>query len=41
CLVENFFQKLKQYRSIATRYDKAAINFLGAVHMTGAIILLN
>ncbi len=41
CLVENFFQKLKQYRAIATRYDKTATNFLGAIHLAGATILLN
>jgi len=41
CLVENFFQKLKQFRAIATRYDKTAANFLGAIHMAGATILLN
>jgi transposase len=28
-LVENFFARLKQYRAIATRYDKTARNFLG------------
>ena len=27
-LIENFFCKLKQYRAIATRYDKTARNFL-------------
>lgn len=30
-LIENFFAKHKQYRAIATRYDKTAINFLGAI----------
>ena len=40
-LIENFFAKLKQYRAIATRYDKTASNFLGAIHMTAAIIWLN
>ena len=29
-LIETFFAKLKQYRAIATRYDKRAIHFLGA-----------
>ncbi|NEP78176.1 MAG: hypothetical protein F6K17_35970 [Okeania sp. SIO3C4] len=24
---ENFFAKLKQYRAIATRYDKRSVNF--------------
>ncbi|NET42280.1 MAG: transposase [Okeania sp. SIO2B3] len=26
-LIENFFAKLKQYRAIATRYDKDRVNF--------------
>lgn len=26
-LINNFFTRLKQYRAIATRYDKLAINF--------------
>ena len=30
-LVENFFCKLKQFRRVATRYDKTARNFLGFV----------
>ena len=30
-LIENFFAKLKQYRAVATRYDKTARNFLGAI----------
>jgi transposase len=30
-LIENFFARLKQYRAIATRYDKTARNFLAAV----------
>ena len=30
-LIENFFCKLKQFRAIATRYDKTARNFLAAV----------
>ena len=30
-LIENFFARLKQYRSIATRYDKTARNFPGFV----------
>ncbi len=40
-LVENFFAKLKQFRAIATRYDKTARNFLGAVHLAAAAIWLN
>ena len=30
-LIENFFAKLKQYRGIATRYDKRACAVLGAI----------
>jgi transposase len=40
-LIENFFCKLKQFRAIATRYDKTARNFLAAVHLAAAIIWLN
>lgn len=40
-LIENFFAQLKQYRAIATRYDKRAINFLGAIYLAAAIIWLN
>lgn len=40
-LIENFFAKLKQYRAIATRYDKTARNFLGAIHLAAAIVWLN
>jgi transposase len=39
-LIENFFTKLKQYRGIATRYDKRSVNFLGAIHLAAAVILL-
>jgi transposase len=40
-LIENFVCKLKQFRAIATRYDKTARNFLAAVHLAAAIIWLN
>jgi transposase len=40
-LMENFFCKLKQYRAIATRYDKTARNFLAAIHLAAAIIWFN
>ena len=40
-LVENFFCKLKQFRAIATRYDKTARNFLAAIHLAAAAIWLN
>jgi transposase len=40
-LIENFFAKLKQYRAIATRYDKRAANFLGAIYLAASVIWLN
>jgi len=40
-LIENFFAKLKQYRAIATRYDKRAANFLGAIYLAATVIWLN
>lgn len=40
-LIENFFAKLKQYRAIATRYDKRAVNFLGAIHLAASVVWLN
>jgi hypothetical protein len=40
-LIENFFCKLKQFRAIATRYDKTARNFLAAIHLAAASIWLN
>jgi len=40
-LIENFYCKLKQYRAIATRYDKTARNFLAAIYLAAAIIWLN
>ena len=39
-LIENFFAKLKQYRAIATRYDKTARNFLAAVYLAASIVWL-
>jgi transposase len=40
-LIENFFCKLKQFRAIATRYDKTARNYLAAIHLAAAIVWLN
>jgi Transposase DDE domain len=40
-LIENFYCKLKQFRAIATRYDKTARNFLAAIHLAAAGIWLN
>ncbi len=39
-LVENFFAKLKQFRGIATRYDKRSLNFLGGIYLAASVILL-
>ena len=40
-LVERFFCKLKQYRGIATRFDKLATTFLAGVLLVCVIIWLN
>ena len=40
-LIENFFAKLKQFRAIATRYDKTARCFLAGIHLAAAAIWLN
>src|SRR3954469_21214699 len=40
-LIENFFAKLKQFRAIATRYDKTARCFLAGIHLVAALIWLN
>jgi len=40
-LIERAFCRLKDWRAIATRYDKTARNFLAAVYLAATIILLN
>jgi len=40
-LIENFFGKLKQYRAIATRYDKLGRIFLGSIYLAASVIWLN
>lgn len=40
-LIENFFCKLKQFRAIATRYDKTARHFLAASYLASTVIWLN
>ena len=40
-LIERFFNKIKHFRAIATRYDKLAKIFLAGVQLASAIILLN
>lgn len=39
-LIENFFAKLKQFRAIATRYDKRSLHFLSGVYLAASVILL-
>ena len=40
-LIERFFNKLKHFRAIATRYDKLAKIFLAGVQLACPAILLN
>jgi transposase len=40
-LIENFFCRLKQFRAIATRYDKRAVSFLAGVYAAAIVIWLN
>ncbi len=40
-LIENFFCRLKQFRAIATRYDKTKRSFLAGIHLAATVILLN
>jgi transposase len=35
-LIERFLQCIKQFRSIATRYEKTARNFLAGLHLVCA-----
>ena len=39
-VVERFFARIKQYRRVATRYDKKAANFLGFVWVASIAIML-
>jgi transposase len=39
-LVENLFALRKQFRGIATRYDKRSLNFLGGIYLASSVILL-
>ena len=36
--IEGFFAKLKQWRRIATRYDKLAVNFLGFIKIASIML---
>ncbi|MBU0902400.1 MAG: transposase, partial [Gammaproteobacteria bacterium] len=37
-LVERFFQKLKQFRRIATRYERLARNYQSMLSLVSAVI---
>ena len=39
-LIENFFQKIKEFRRIATRYDKTDTSFRAAIHLVATVIVL-
>ncbi len=39
-LIERFFNKLKQFRRVATRYDKLLANYRGFVILAAVAILL-
>jgi transposase len=39
-LVERFFQKLKNYRRIATRYERLAINYISMLVLVSTVIWL-
>lgn len=40
-VAERFFARIKQYRRVATRYDKKAANFLGSVWLASIDIMLD
>lgn len=37
-IIERFFNKLKQFRRVATRYDKLLVNFMGFVKLAAIAI---
>lgn len=39
-LVERLFQKLKQFRRVATRYERLGRNYLGMLHLAASMIWL-
>lgn len=39
-LIERFFNFIKQFRGIATRYEKTARNFLAGLHLVSALAWL-
>lgn len=39
-LIENFFCNLKQFRRIATRYEKTDTSYAAMIHLAGALLAL-
>jgi transposase len=39
-LVENFFCRLKQFRRVATRYDKTDQSFSAMIHLAASLLAL-
>jgi putative transposase len=39
-LAERFINRIKQYRRVATRYEKTARNFMGFIHVAAIMVLL-
>jgi len=39
-IIERFFNELKQFRRVATRYDKLLVNFMGFVKLAAIAIWL-
>ena len=39
-LIENFFQRIKEFRRIATRYDKTDESFAAAIYLVAAFLAL-
>ncbi|NLI27895.1 MAG: IS5/IS1182 family transposase, partial [Acetobacter sp.] len=37
-LIENMFAKLKDWRRVATRYDRCAHTFMSAIHIAASFI---
>lgn len=39
-LIENFFKRIKEFRRIATRYDKTDTSFAAAIYLVAAFLAL-
>jgi len=39
-LVENFFQRIKEFRRIATRYDKTDASYAAAIYLVASFLAL-